>query len=475
MRRRFGNVALSVAALLVAVLAGGRAAGAPAPASAQAPDSPKPVSFSRDLAPVLAKKCVTCHGPDKSKGHFRLDTFEGLMKAGDGKSPPVVPNEPSQSELIRRLTSPDEDERMPQKDDPLPRAQIDMVERWIREGGRFDGPDPRAPLATLIPRAPYPDPPVVYPRPVPVVALAFNPEGSELAAGGYHEVTVWNPADGSLLRRIRGIAQRTQALDYSPDGTLLAAAGGAPGQSGEVALINPTNGTVGKVVGAFPDMALAARFSPDGTRLAVGAADNSIRVFEVSSGRELLAIQQHADWVMEVAWNGDGTQLASASRDRTARVYDARTGDLETSYTGHQGPVFAVAFSQDGKRVCSAGRDHKIHLWDAKEGKAAGEIGGFEDDIFKLVVAGDWIFSCSADKRVRQHSFDKKELIRTFSGPRDWVYSVAWDGAGKRVAAGSYDGDVRVWNGADGRQVSAFVAAPGREGSGGAARASTGK
>src|SRR6266498_4439953 len=79
-----------------------------------------PVSFSKDLAPVLAKKCVACHGAEKSKGHFRLDSFDWLTKAGESKSAPVVPSQPEQSELVRRLTATDEDDRMPQKDDPLP-------------------------------------------------------------------------------------------------------------------------------------------------------------------------------------------------------------------------------------------------------------------------------------------------------------------------------------------------------------------
>src|SRR5437762_5380688 len=99
-------------------------------------------------------------------------------------------------------------------------------------------------------------------------------------------------------------------------------------------------------------------------------------------------------------------------------------------------PVYAVAFSDDGQRVCSAGHDRKIHLWDAKEGKAAGELGGFDDDIFRLVALGNSILSCSADKRIRQHSWDKKELIRTFSGHNDWVYSIAVDEKSKRLASG---------------------------------------
>src|SRR5881296_1631050 len=105
-----------------------------------------PVSFSKDLAPILAKKCVACHGPEKSKGHFRLDSFDWLMKAGESKSAPVVPSQPEQSELVRRLTATDEDDRMPQKDDPLPAKQIALIERWIKQGATFDGADSKAPL-----------------------------------------------------------------------------------------------------------------------------------------------------------------------------------------------------------------------------------------------------------------------------------------------------------------------------------------
>jgi len=451
MSRRFAIACF--APLFVAALAFGNGGKAVAAST--------PVSFGKDLAPILTKKCVACHGPEKSKGHFRLDSFERLLQAGESKSPPVVPGQAAQSELIRRLTAKDEDDRMPQKDDPLPAEQVTLFERWINEGAKFDGSDPNVPLVTLIPKMPNPDPPDVYRHPVAITALAFHPDANELAVGGYHEITIWNPSDGKLLRRIKNVAQRTQSVDYSPDGAWLAAAGGSPGQWGEIALFNATNGALLRVLGTLPDMALVLSFSPDGSRLAVGSADNSIRVYEVATGKERLVIQQHADWVIGIAWSPDGAHLASASRDRTARIYSMTNGDLETSYTAHQGPVLAVAFSEDGNRVCSAGHDKKIHLWDPKEGKGAGEIGGFDDDIFKLVVFEKSIFSCSADKKIRQHAMDKKELLRTLSGHNDWVYSLAIDGKTKRLASGSYDGEVRIWSLEDGRALTAFIAAPG--------------
>src|SRR5205814_10709841 len=135
------------------------------------------------------------------------------------------------------------------------------------ERAKLDGSDPRAPLVTLIPKTPHPDPPDVYRYPVPVLGLAFKPDGSELAVGGYHEITVWNPADGKLLRRIHNVAQRTHGLDYSPDGAVLAAASGSPGQFGEIALFNPANGARINVLATLPDTALTLEFSPAGSRL----------------------------------------------------------------------------------------------------------------------------------------------------------------------------------------------------------------
>ena len=129
------------------------------------------ISFSKQIAPILVKKCVTCHGPEKSKGHFRLDSFDFLLKAGESKSAPVVPSQPEQSELVRRLTAKDEDDRMPQKDDPLPAEHIALIERWIKDGAKFDGADPKAPLVTLIPKVPHPDPPAAYQHPLAVTAL----------------------------------------------------------------------------------------------------------------------------------------------------------------------------------------------------------------------------------------------------------------------------------------------------------------
>jgi len=80
----------------------------------------EPVSFTREVSPLLARKCVTCHNAEKNKGKFRLDTFENLLKPGSSKDPSIVPAKPDESRLFTILLEKDPDDRMPQKDDPLP-------------------------------------------------------------------------------------------------------------------------------------------------------------------------------------------------------------------------------------------------------------------------------------------------------------------------------------------------------------------
>jgi WD40 repeat protein len=423
--------------------------------------TPPAVSFTKEIAPILTKKCLNCHGPEKAKGGYQLHNFESMMKPGDNGNAPLVAGKPDTSELYQRLIAKDEDDRMPQKDDPLSAAQIALIERWIKEGPQFDGLDAKASITSIIPKGPHPAPPDVYRVPIPLTALVFSPDGRELAIGGYHEISIWDHAEGKLLRRIKNIAQRTQALAYQSNGSLLAAAGGSPGQSGEVVLIDPIKGALVKVLGTMSDVMLSVCFSIDGTRVAAGGADNSIHLFDVAGGKEQLLIQQHADWVMAVAFHPDGSHLASASRDRSARIYDSKTGALETTYADHGAPVFGVGFSNDGKRVLSGGRDKKIVIWDFKEAKKSGELSGFAEDVTKLLARGDFVFSCSADRLVRQHDIKERNLIRTFSGHKDWVHALDFHPATKRLATGSHDGEVRVWNTEDGKLISKFVAAPG--------------
>ncbi len=419
------------------------------------------VSFKSGIAPILVERCSTCHNAEKNKGQYRVDSFETVMRAGESKQAPIVPGKPGESHLYQLITTADEDERMPAKGERLTAAQISRVEQWIKEGARFDGGDRSASLASLVPAKAHPQAPEKYPRPVPIMALTFSPDGKELAVGGYQEITLWDSSDGKLLGRIGNIAQRTQRLAYSPDGTLLAAASGTPGKLGELKLLDPVNRTSAADLERVGDMLFALAFTADGSKLACGGADNAIRVYDSKTRARDSIIEQHADWVLGLAWTPDGQHILSASRDKSARVLDAKKGTVEHAYLGHEEIVYCVAVSSDGKTAYSGGKDKKIHLWSVKDGKKIGEITGFDEDVFNIALGGGFVFACSADKKVRQ--FKEKELVRTYPQFADWVYSIAYDAKNNRLAAGSYGGEVRVWNVKDGSLVSSFIAAPGFE------------
>ena len=100
-----------------------------------------PVSFNRDIRPILSNACFRCHGPDdkERKADFRLDSKDGLF--GDlGGHAAVVPGKPDESELLRRITSTEAGEKMPppKSGKKLTAAEIDLLNRWIKQGAAYN-------------------------------------------------------------------------------------------------------------------------------------------------------------------------------------------------------------------------------------------------------------------------------------------------------------------------------------------------
>ncbi|HMF71790.1 MAG TPA: DUF1549 domain-containing protein, partial [Flavitalea sp.] len=94
----------------------------------------KAVDFNTEVKPILNSKCITCHGGVKRESGFSvLFRTEAVGKTESGK-PAIIPGDPDNSEMIRRITHDDPEERMPYKHDPLTKDQINTLRRWIKEG-----------------------------------------------------------------------------------------------------------------------------------------------------------------------------------------------------------------------------------------------------------------------------------------------------------------------------------------------------
>jgi hypothetical protein len=95
------------------------------------------IDFSTQVKPIFNKKCITCHGGVKQKGGFSLLFREEAMANTESGKPAIVPGEPDKSELIRRLTLKDPEERMPFKHEPLSKEEIGVLRDWVKQGAQW--------------------------------------------------------------------------------------------------------------------------------------------------------------------------------------------------------------------------------------------------------------------------------------------------------------------------------------------------
>jgi uncharacterized protein with WD repeat len=442
-----------------------RAGGEGDPAKPAAPSAP--LSFLKDVAPILVQNCVACHNPKKSESKYVLTTFAQLAKGGQqGEGVTLEPGDPDASMLVE-VIRPDGEPRMPYKLDPLPPEKVAIIERWVKEGGKYDGESQNEDWVAVWRRSVPVVIPESYPVAIPITALAFSPDGKQVASSGYHEVNLWRTEDGTLERRIRGMAERVYDIAFSPDGRWMATASGDPGQGGAARLwlAEPDGGgkPVRDLVESY-DSVYAVAFSPDSKLVAAAGADRAIRVWETESGKEVALMEDHADWIYDIAFSPDGKRLASASRDKTSKVFDIEKKESLVTFPGHGDTVYTVVFSPDGQTIATGGADKQIRLWRPNEdAKAVRTITGFGGAVFKLQYApdGQQLVACSSDKTLRLFKVSNGSQVRLFQGHQDWIYSFALTRDGHTLASGSWDGQVRLWNLDDGKSPRTILAAPG--------------
>jgi hypothetical protein len=97
----------------------------------------KKVDFSADVKPIINKKCIICHGGVRAKAGFSLLFREWALDTTESGKPAIIPGDPGNSELIRRISVKDPEERMPYKHQPLSKSEISILRRWIKQGAKW--------------------------------------------------------------------------------------------------------------------------------------------------------------------------------------------------------------------------------------------------------------------------------------------------------------------------------------------------
>src|SRR5271166_4934539 len=197
----------------------------------------------------------------------------------------------------------------------------------------------------------------------------------------------------------------------------------------------------------------AVAWSPDGKTLASGSSDQTVKLWDLATGKLFATLQGHTETVYSVAWSPDGKTVASGSFDKTVKLWESATGKLLATLQGHTGEVESVAWSPDGKILASGSRDETVRLWESVTGKLLATLQGHTDAVYSVAWSpdGKTLASASGDKTVKLWDAATGKLLTTLRGHTDAVYSVAWSPDGKTLASGARDLAIKLWEAATGK------------------------
>jgi WD40 repeat protein len=156
-----------------------------------------------------------------------------------------------------------------------------------------------------------------------VMHMAFAPDGRSLASATGtivdSPIRIWDLSSGRLQQRIFDLGSAPQAIAYSPDSTLLAAA--CPHEK-SIRIWDVRKSCQVQVIAGHSQSTRSLAFSPDGRLLATGAGDGSAGLWSVATGREIRRLDGDADVLRNVAFSPDGRTLAATANDGDIRFWD---------------------------------------------------------------------------------------------------------------------------------------------------------
>jgi WD40 repeat protein len=267
------------------------------------------------------------------------------------------------------------------------------------------------------------------------------------------------PAPKGVVATLKGHTEAVYALAYSPDGTMLIT--GSFDQT--LKLWDTATAKEIKTFGGptgHQKMVLSVAFDPAGHSIASGSTDNTAKIWDVPSGSALREFVAKGA-VNDVALSPDGTRVAAAGKDGAVTLWNAADGKVLFTLTGHRGPVTGVSFNANGQMVASSGSDRSLRFWNTANGQALGVIGAHATAANAVVISPNnaVAYSAGADGTLKVWQIAPMPAPRQLPAHGDEVTALALAPNGNEVLTGGADKVVRLSNFGNGQQVRLFPGA----------------